>query len=108
MVVRGSLVSVAVAVTLCMNCLCCCRKNPRPIKRRFPTQRNIEQGENLARTRGKENQTLHYLNVFILMKHFRCIMYFMYCLHPHLGDVSGCFKVHLCFFKKVFSFSQVG
>lgn len=33
--------------------LCRCRKNPRPVERRLPTQRNLEQGEQLARTQHK-------------------------------------------------------
>lgn len=80
--------------------VCRCRENPRPVERRFTAQRDIEQGEHLVGTRAKENQTVHYLNAFIPMKHFLCVVHFIDCLDP--------VKVHLCVFKKAFSAIQMG
>lgn len=61
-----------------IHCVCCCRKNPWPVERRLPAQRDIKQGEQLVEHEKMEICLLY-------------IMFFMFSLHPGTGDVSGSF-----------------
>lgn len=81
-------------------CMCCRRKNPWPVERRLPAQRDVEQGEHWVGTREKENLSLHHLDVFIQVKHSLYIMYF------HVRPTSMCRGCIWNFLKSIFSFQK--
>lgn len=63
--------------------LCRCRKNPRPVERRLPTQRDLEQGEQLARTQHKPLCLIYRVILFDSLY----IMDFMYSLCTGTGCI---------------------